>query len=674
MVWSVLTLFRLFRQELFIVTGAVLTFLIFVPLFTYFYFASDLKTKESIMNRNSTGIVLLDRTGQPFFHFYEGKYSKYVRLSEIPSHVKDSIIAAEDKHFYSHPGFSVPSMMAALLANIKRRDLVYGASTITQQLVKNSLLKPRKSFLRKFQELILSFEVERRYSKNEILEMYLNSVYFGEGAFGIEAAAQTYFGKQAKNLSVAESALLAGIITAPSRYSPLSGDIQGGQRRQQYVLFQLVKQKKITPTQAKNASYETLQFHNQQQSLSLLAPHFALMVKDELIKKYGEKKVARSGFIIHTTIDLTWQKIANTVVTEQVEKLGPLGATNASAVVIDPKTGEVRVLVGSKDWNDPKDGKVNMAISPRQPGSSFKPIVYALAFEERVITPATVLQDVKKTFPGNYSPKDYDGRFRGPVLVRRALANSLNVPAVEVLQRVGIENMLEEAKRLGITTLGDPSNYGLSLVLGTGMVRLTELTNVYATFANEGRYNPVTLITRIEDKQGRIIYRYKPRPVQVIEPEVAFLISSILSDNQARAEEFGNLLTISRPAAVKTGTTEDYKDALTLGYTPQIVVGVWVGNNDNRPMAQIAGSLGAAPIWKGLMETFLKEAPKAKFVIPGGVSRLPICRINGYFLRSASTSAGMEYFIEGTGPTRSCGVTSSVKTTAINQMPTPIAP
>jgi len=608
------------------------------------------------MNRNNTGIVLLDRHGEPFFRFYEGKYSKYVTLSELPGYVTEAIIAAEDKNFYSHPGFSIPSMLAAIVANIKQGDLIYGGSTITQQLVKSSLLKPRKSFLRKAQELILAQEIERRYTKQEILEMYINSVYFGEGAFGIESASEVYFGKQAAKLSLSEAALLAGLLTAPSRYSPLSGDVKLSKERQHYVLRQLVEQKKILPQEERLALDSSLQYQPRSNTLSLLAPHFALMVRDSLNEKFGEERVARSGFVIHTSIDLEWQQIAREIVSDQIKVLEPLGGTNASVVVIDPKTGEVRVLLGSKDWNDPQFGQVNMATTPRQSGSAFKPIVYELAFTRRMITPATSLRDVKTTFPGNYTPLNYDKRFRGTVLVRRALANSLNVPAVQVQQKVGIEETLAEAKRLGITTLKDSSHYGLSLVLGTGAVRLTELTNIYATFANEGKYNPVTLITQIDDKLGNTIFSYRPDSKELIDPSVAFLMSSILSDNRARAETFGSALTISRPAAVKTGTTEDYRDALTIGYTPQLTVGVWVGNNDNKPMAKIAGSLGAAPIWKRLMERYLQHKPKVAFAMPAGIEGMTICRSNGYQLRSsvATSSAMQEYFLAGTGPTRLC--------------------
>lgn len=666
-----LRLIQSYKQELFILGLATFLLLLFIPIFTYLYFAQDLKSKDTIMNRNNTGIVLLDRNGKSFFSFYAAHNTDYVPLSQIPKVAQEAVIEAEDRHFYQHPGFSISAIIAAFVANIKHGELAYGGSTITQQLVKNALLTSRKSFLRKYQELVLAAELERRFTKQQILEMYLNSVYFGEGAFGIESAAHTYFGESAKQLTLPQAAMLAGILTAPSEYSPISGDKVKAKERQQYVLNQMRAEGYISKDEEQQALATTLSFSHEAQDLSLLAPHFALLVRDQMIKQYGEEQIARSGFKIYTTLDLNWQKYADQVVAEQVKALRPEGANNGSAVVIDPTNGEVRVMVGSYNWNDPQFGKVNMAITPRQPGSSFKPIVYARALDERIITPATMLMDVKTTFPGNYTPLDYDRKFRGPVLVRRALANSLNIPAVEVMQKVGVADALDEAETLGISTLGnDTSNYGLSLVLGAGSVKLTELTDVYATFANKGWYNPVTTITKIVDKEGKTVYQYKPKPEHVLDTGVAFLISSILSDNQARAEEFGTVLDISRTAAVKTGTTEDFKDALTMGYTPQLAVGVWVGNNYNTPMDTIAGSLGAAPIWKKLMEKFLAGTPVENFQQPESVQKLYVCRSNGYLVKTATSSAMPEYFLDGTGPTRYCTPTAPRPTISSVPMPT----
>lgn len=645
---------KLYKQELIILSVALVTIIIFIPVFTYIYFAKDLTTKESIMNRNNTGIVLLDRHGDVFFQFYNAHYRKFVPLTEIPNSVKESVIVAEDKDFYKHPGFSIPSLIAALFANLKEGELSYGGSTITQQLVKSSLLTPRKSILRKAQEIVLAQEIERRFTKNEILEMYLNSVYFGEGAFGIESASNAYFGKQAKDLTLSEASLLAGLLSAPSVYSPLSGDYKKGRERQNYVLGEMVEAKYITNKEKDIAYNNKLDFSSSKESISTFAPHFALMVKDQLEKEYGEEQIARSGFKIHTTLDLDWQKKVVPIVEEQVASLEGSGATNASVVVIDPKTGEIRVLVGSKNWFDTKFGKVNMATTPRQPGSSFKPIVYALALENKLITPASALKDQRTVFAGNYRPENYDKRFRGNVLVRRALANSLNVPAVQVQQMVGVGKTLEFSKYLGLSTITEEADYGLSLVLGTASVKLTELTNIYAMFANKGKLHEVTSITKIEDKNGEVIYSKKISEEQKISEETAFLISSILSDNRARAEIFGDALTINRPAAVKTGTTEDYKDALTIGYTPQFAVGVWVGDNNNKPMNNIAGSLGAAPIWRRVMEVLHINVPVQNFEPPSGVKRIAVCPSSGLLVRNQYFGAITEYFIDGTQPTRYC--------------------
>src|SRR5579884_1897835 len=663
--------FKIDVQDVIIAFLAVMAFIIFIPIFTYFYFAKDLQSKDNIMNRKDTGLILLDDKNRPFFTFYSATYKDTVPLSEISDYARDAVIASEDKDFYKHPGFSISSIFRSAAEDIDAKQLAYGGSTITQQLVKNSLLTSNKNFLRKYQEIVLAAELERRYSKDQILEMYLNSVYFGEGAFGIQEAAQVYFGKDAKDLDPAESALLAGLLPAPSQYSPLSNDPAQSKVNEQIILQKMQEQGYITEQQKLQGESEQLAFKPGNTIINNQAPAFALMVRDDLIQKYGEETVSRSGFRVHTTIDLDMQSYAQQVVTKQVANLKGDDVSNGAAVVMDPSNGEVKALIGSKDWNDPKFGKVNMVTSPRQPGSSFKPIVYSAAMEEHLITPATILQDVPTTFnqcPGVpspippsclYKPKNYDNQFWGPITARRALANSRNVPAVEVMQKVGLENALDMAHRLGITTLTDPSNYGLSLVLGAGEVKLLDMATVYGTFANQGQKVEPTLITSIDDKYGDQVYQYQPSPEQVISPEVAFLISSILSDNNARAEEFGNTLTINRTAAVKTGTTEDFRDAWTMGYTPSLVVGAWVGNNDNAQMDQVAGSLGAAPIWRQLMEKF-SSGPDQRFTPPPGVVPVTVCGYNGLKVRSreATSSAYTEYFLDGTEPTGFCDVSA----------------
>lgn len=657
-----LSFFKIAPKDVLIGATAISATLSVVTILTYLYFAKDLKSKEAIMNNNNTGLVLLDRNGTPFFKFYQAQYREPVPPNQIPDRLKEAVITAEDKQFYSHPGFSIKAILGALLADLRRQNLDYGGSTITQQLVKNSLLNTKKSILRKYQELVLAQEIERRFSKDDILWMYLNSVYWGEGSFGIEEASEAYFNRPAKDLDLAQSALLAGLLTAPSRLSPISGDRPAAILRQRYILEQMVGQKYISQAEAERAAQEDLTFNsNPQDNFIFRAPLFAEMVKQQLVDRYGEETVARSGFTVITTLDLNWQNFAQQVVSEQVARLRADRVSNGAAVVEDPKTGEIRALVGNKDWNNPQYGKFNVATALRQPGSSFKPIVYAAALEKRVITPATILMDVPTTYkPGPevasspYSPRDYDNKTRGPVTVRRALDNSLNIPAVEVMQKTGVPAAVEMARRMGITTLKEPSNYGLSLVLGSAEVPLIEMTNAFAVFANQGQRNDITIFTRITDKQNNIIYQYRPREQRVLDSGVAFLISSILSDNATRSEMFGTILNISRPAAVKTGTSENYRDSLTIGYTPQLTVGVWVGNNDSAPMDQVAGSVGAAPIWKALMEKFLAGTPVEQFSMPPDIVETQICKNNGLLARQPSAATYREYFLRGTEPKAYC--------------------
>jgi 1A family penicillin-binding protein len=643
----------------------VLIIILLIPPITYLYFAKDLKDKDSIINRGKTGLTLQTRDGETFFTFYQPKEIKYISLAHIPKSTQEAAIATEDKNFYTNPGFSIRGIGRAFIVNILAGRIVEGGSTITQELAKNAFLSQRRNFLRKYQEIVLAAELNRRFSKEDILEMYLNSVYFGEGAFGIENAALAYFGKSASELTLPESALLIGLLPAPSAYSPLSNDDTNALRRQNIVLSEMVEEGYITEEEKEEALSIDLDYNPVEiDQNNTLAPHFAIFVKDQLIEEYGEERVIRDGFVVKTTLNENFQEYAESAVRNQVLSLKSSNASNGAAVAIDPENGEILMMVGSYDWSDEEYGKTNMAISPRQPGSSFKPIIYAEALEKKQITPASILEDREKTFRGNYKPKNYDERFRGQVTVRRALANSLNVPAVEVMDKVGVRKGLARAKEMGITTLGsDSSDYGLSLVLGAGEVRLLELTNAYAVFANEGTYNNPKAVIEIKDKYGNnvdergwfsdffTIFNRNGRRKEVLSEEAAFLISSILSDNQARAETFGGSLSINRSAAVKTGTTEDYRDALTVGYTPSLVVGVWVGNNDNSPMERVAGSLGAAPIWRLLMNNFLQGTPIKNFEKPTFVVEQTVCIAGRVY---------MEYFISGTQP-ESCGSLSPTR-------------
>ncbi len=667
-------LFKHPKRTLLYVFLVLFIIILLIPVITYIIFASDLQDKDRIINTNNTGLTLLDQDGKPFFEFNHPKSITYVPIANIPQALQNAVISSEDRNFYTNQGFSLQGIFRAFFVDIFSGSIQQGGSTITQELVKNSLLNSSRNFLRKYQEVVLAYELNRRYSKKDILEMYMNSVYFGEGAFGIENAAEAYFSKPTGSLDLAQSALLAGILPAPSSLSPLV-NLSGAQKEQRLVLDQMVAQKYITEEQAKKAESEKLVFKPKKEDINLLAPHFALMVENELIKKYGEEYVLRSGLIVKTTLNSTWQAYAEQTVQSQVLRLAVDKVTNGAVVVMDPRTGEIEALVGSHDWNDPKNGKINMAVSPRQPGSSFKPIIYAYGLSQHLITPASILQDVQTTFPGEYKPHDYDYKYRGPVTVRRALANSLNIPAVELMQEVGVANGVNFAQKMGITTLSDPSHYGLSYVLGAAEVPLVEMTNVYATFANHGMLDPPTDILEIQDKYNKVIYTYTPNPKQVVGEDVSYLISSILSDNNARAEEFDGALTINFPAAVKTGTTEDFRDALTFGYTPDLTVGVWVGNNDNSPMDNIAGSLGAAPIWRLLMDKFALDLTRELFTQPSSVVKSQVC-ITTTINNVATTSAYMEYFLSGTQPKNSCiSPTPTPKpTTKPSDTPAPIQP
>ncbi len=655
------TLKKIFRYCFF--AGLIIgtAFLIFAAA-TNLYFRGIIEDKNSLVNNKNAGILLLDNKGDPFFSFYNGKRRKYVPIAQISQHVERAVIVSEDREFYRHSGISLRGIVRAMGLDFQDKSLAYGGSTITQQLVKNVLLTPEKSLLRKYQEAVLAYQIESRYTKEEIIEMYLNSIYFGEGSFGIEDAAQTYFGKNAKNLTIAESSFLVSVIPSPSRLSPYNGDREQAYKIQKIILSAMRSENVISDGEYKEALNKQLNFKNNNEYANNIAPHFALMVRDALFKKYGEEKIVRSGFIVKTALDIEWQEFAEVTVKNQVEKLAVNQVTNGAAVAMDPKTGEIKSLVGSFDWANEKNGKINMAVSPRQPGSAFKPIVYATAFEDRLITPATILWDEKVEFKDpncptcTYQPVNYDGKFRGRVLARRALANSLNIPAVEVMQKVGVERTLAKARELEIDTLNHPaSEYGLSLVLGAGEVPLTQMVQAYSSFANKGEENKVKLYTEIRDRTGGIIYKSENEAKRVWPENVAFLISSILSDNNARAEVFGAALNVSRPAAVKTGTTDNYKDAWTIGYTPDLVVGVWVGNNDNAPMDKIAGSLGAAPIWADLIQKFSEGTPSKDFEKPADIIQLTVCRSNGLRAKNASSSATYkEYFIPGTELSKEC--------------------
>lgn len=642
----------------------ILAFLILTPLLTYIYYYNDISDQERLMNRNNTGVVLTDKNGETFYSVGRAQHHELVPLSDISDTMKHALLASEDKDFYNHGGFSFDSILKALYGNIVAGDpTAYGGSTLTQQLAKNTLLTDNQNLLRKYQEVAIAIAIEQRYSKDEILDMYLNSVYYGENAFGIEDAAKTYFNKSPKDLDVAESAMLVGVLPAPSAYSPISGNPTYAKERQNTVLTRMVNNKYITDDQKQAALNEALAYAPQQTPEDNSdAPHFAQMVLQQLYDKYGEETVNRSGYQVKTTLDLSLQRQLKANIASHMSYIERNGGSNASGVAIDPTTGEVRALVGSADWGNTDWGKVNMVTTARQPGSSFKPIYYSEALAEGVITPATILADVPTDF-GGYKPLDADRRFRGDVTVRSALSQSLNIPSVKVMQKFGIDKAVETANKMGITSVDKNKDYGLSLALGSAEAPLLQMTNAYAAFANQGQQYNTTIIQQINNKFDHTIYTADEKSSQVISEQGAFLISSILSDNNARAPIFGSSLTVSgRTAAVKTGTTDDQRDAWTIGYTPQLAVGVWVGNNNNDTMIN-GGSGMAGPIWVSTMKQALSGTPNTPFSPPMGVVQKPVCYSNGGLASSSGNGTYNEYFLSSALPTTTCSVQQKVEET-----------
>lgn len=649
---------RLFtRKRIFIAAGLFAAFLLITPVVTYAYYARDINNRERLMNRNNTGVVLKDRKGEVFYEFGRLSGNDDVPLDQISDNVEHALIASEDKDFYKHEGYSVRGMARALYGNVMNREATrYGGSTITQQLVKNKLLNSNKNFLRKYQELSMAVAVERHYTKNEILSMYLNSVYFGEGAFGIGDAAQTYYGKSPADLTIAESAMLIGVLPAPTVYSPVSGDKELAAREQKRVLNQMVNRGYIKKDEKLAASKQELVYTRAETAQTFdHAQHYAQMVLDELHKKYGEERVRRSGFKITTSLDLNAQKEAEAIVKKRIAVYAAGGGENAGLVAIEPKTGFVRALVGSSDWTNKSFGQVNMALMPRQPGSSFKPIYYGEALDKHLITAATILHDKPTTF-GNWTPQNYDFRFRGNITARNALAQSLNIPAAEVMQKVGPEEASTAARRMGISTVTEPQKYGLTLSVGTAETKLYEMTNAYAAFANTGDQQETVLVASIHDKYGKRIFEHKQkRAKRVIGQGAAFVISSILSDNTARAPLYGSSLNIpGRQVAVKTGTTDENKDAWTIGYSPSLAIGVWVGNNENKPMRGLAGGSSAGMIWRDTMISLVDDTPDEKFEMPPDVHQMAVCRGTEQRAASAGSNTYNEYFIDGAEPKGEC--------------------
>lgn len=628
-------------------------------------YTRDLPSPDRLAARHQFQTArIVDRNGELLYevnHPQKGRRT-VVPLERIPEHLRLAVLAAEDARFYDNPGVDLRAILRALWRNWRAGRVVEGGSTITQQLVKNSLLSNERSLERKVREAVLALEIERRYTKDQILEMYLNNVYFGQQAYGVAAAAQVYFGKPVEQLTLGESALLAGLIRAPSTANPFE-KMPAARVEQARVLEAMVRSRFISPAQAQEARQEELVLLPPREDLRK-APHFSLWVRD-LIRadpRLGEAALYERGLRITTTLDLRMQEMAEFIVRSHLQRLEQVNARNAALVAINPATGEVLALVGSADFqNKDIQGELNMALAPRQPGSAIKPLTYLAAFLKGW-TAATILEDepAEFTVPGQppYRPRNFDGRFHGPVSIRMALANSYNIPAVKTLQFVGVPELIRLAKRLGITTLGDPARYGPSLTLGGGEVTLLELTSTYSVLANGGKRVEPFAISKIEDAQGRVLFEARPPEArQVVPPGYAYLITSILADNDARTPAFGprSPLLLSRPAAVKTGTTDDFKDNWTVGYTSQLVAGVWVGNADNTPMRGATGVTGAAPIWHDFMEFALAPLPVDELQPPPDVERVPVAWPSGRrWHKGCPEGRFEEWFVRGTAPKEVC--------------------
>ncbi len=626
-------------------------------------------------NLSAPSTKILDRHGRLLYTMsdpHAGRHTS-ILLSEIPLACRRATIATEDANFYSNPGVDLVAIIRAVWINLRGGEVLSGGSTITQQLARNLLLSPQertqRTLARKLRESILAWRLARAYTKDQILQLYLNEAYYGNLAYGIEAAAQTYFSKHAGELDLSECALLAGLPQSPAVYDPLANP-QVARDRQVVVLDLMTRQGYVTADDARLAKVESLHFAAV--PFPIQAPHWVMYVRAWLEDHFTPEAIYREGLIVTTTLDLDWQNAAQDIVRRRLDELRQPGESapsrnvnNAAVVALDPRTGEILTMLGSPDYFDLKiSGAVNATLALRQPGSSIKPITYAAALDPRSadpLTAASMILDVRTSFTTKegepYVPRNYDLRYHGPVLAREALASSYNLPAVKVLDQIGLDTMIRLARQMGISTFSDSGRYGLALTLGGGEVRLLDMAAAYGAFASGGlRVEPVA-VTRVTDARGQLRYQWVLQPGdRVLDERVAYLITSILSDDKARAPAFGegSMLKIDRPAAAKTGTTSDWRDNWTLGYTPDLVAGVWVGNADNQPMENVSGITGAGPIWHEFMQTVLLGHPALDFREPPGLAQALVCAMSGLAPNpdSPCPHTRTELFIEGTQPTQ----------------------
>lgn len=664
--------------------------------FVYLFWGVPLPTRLSSPDI-PVSTKIFDRNEKLIYEIYNERKRTPIKLSEIPDHVKNATIAIEDKDFYKHSGFSYTGIARAVYKIVFEKKLE-GGSTITQQLVKNSLLTNERTIKRKIREFVLTTVVEGIYTKDQILELYLNQIPYGGTAYGIEAASETYFGKPVKDLNLAESALLAGLPQRPSTYSPFGAHPEFSTLRQKEVLKQMVANKFITQEEADKASEEKLKFA---QITPPKAPHFALWIKEQLTDKFGVKTVEQGGLRVYTTLDLEIQDLAQQAVATEVGKLTKQKVGNGAVIVTRPKTGEILAMVGSKDYfAEDEDGKVNVTLSSRQPGSSIKPLNYALAIKDEKISLATAFADVPTCYSvagqPRYCPVNYDGTFHGLVQARFALGNSFNIPAVKVLAVNGVDNFINFAKQMGLTTVTEPKDYGLSATLGGLLVRPYDMAVAFGVFANQGIKQDLVAITKVTDWKENTLEEYDIKENElsgerILDPSVTFLISHALLDNNARSQAFGtgSFLNVKghTEVSVKTGTTNDRRDNWTVGYTANAVVVAWVGNNDNSPMSgAVSGVSGASPIWNIVMRAVLDKAEKGSYDPdddghvwpnqPEDVVGANICAVDGLLPgEPAGCPTRFEYFLAGTIPTKVTGERTDIQiNNQTGQLATPDTP
>lgn len=664
--------------------------LVLAILFILVYLYKQLPSPSNLTSNENFPVStqIFDRNGQLLYEIYGNENRIPIKISDLPDYVMEATVAIEDKNFYRHHGLDFRGLLRAGFNNFSGGE-IQGGSTITQQLVKNALLSKEKTLQRKIKEAVLAIMTEIIYDKEEILEMYLNYISYGGTAVGIEAAANKYFDKSAKDLSLAEASLLAGLPQSPTTYSPFGSNPERGKNRQKEVLRRMVEDKYLTNEEANQAENETLNFAIKKTDIK--APHFVFYIKDLLYAKYGEKMVETGGLRVKTTLDLELQETAQASLSAEVNKLANMKVGNGASLVTKPNTGEILAMIGSKDYFDSQaDGQVNVVLAQRQPGSSIKPLMYATAFAEKTLNPGSMVLDVPTCFrvtgQRDYCPKNYTGGFSGPVTIRHSLGNSLNIPAVKALTTIGVEKFIQQAKAMGISTWTDTANYGLSITLGGGEVKMIELAEAFGVLANQGVRVPLTGILEISNYRGEVLEKYDPEQTKtdldylnqnelaenqnqltrVMNRAPAYLTSHILQDNNARLAAFGSnsqLLIKNKIVSAKTGTTNDLKDNWTVGYTPEFLTIVWVGNNDSKSMSYLAsGITGAAPIWHDIMEFILQDQETVWPEKPADVKIANVCLtgmpasagLGAMMVTSGDNEESVATFNTDTDPAKSC--------------------